>query len=81
MSLQAIPLRTTFWTLSQWETHNDLDAYAGHPTHVDIIGKYAPRMAGSTFITWTEARSPGPSWGRARTEIAETRRAAALAHQ
>ncbi len=81
LSLTAIPLRTTFWTLSQWESQADLEAYTRHPSHIDVMRTFAPRMAGSTFTTWTEPGSPGPSWERAHAEIADARRAARVEHR
>lgn len=79
LSLVAIPLRLTFWTLSQWESQADLDVYTRHPNHVEVMRTYAPRMAGSTFTTWIETDSSTPTWQRARSEIARARRAAAVA--
>lgn len=81
LSLMAIPLRTTFWTLSQWKSEAHLDAYARHPIHIDIVKKYSPRMSGSTFATWTEPTGPGPSWARAHAEIADARRATQVGHR
>ena len=81
LSLVAIPLRTTFWTLSQWESHADLEAYAGHPVHIEVMRTYAARMAGSTFATWAEPSSPKPTWARAHAEIAAGRRSTRLAHR
>lgn len=78
LSLTAIPLRTTFWTLSQWDSQAEMEAYVRHPTHVDVMRKYSPRMAGSTFTTWTEPGSVMPSWDRAHAEIADARRASRL---
>lgn len=73
LSLTAIPLRTTFWTLSQWEDQASADAYTRHPAHVDVMRAFAPRMRGSTFATWTEPGSPGPTWSRAHVETAGAR--------
>ncbi|MEL6890458.1 MAG: hypothetical protein AAFP84_02575 [Actinomycetota bacterium] len=73
LSLTATPLRTTFWTLSQWEDQASADAYTRHPEHVDVMRAFAPRMRGSTFATWTEPGSPGPTWARAHAEIASVR--------
>ncbi|MFK8023199.1 MAG: hypothetical protein AB8G26_04470 [Ilumatobacter sp.] len=74
LSLAAIPLRRTFWTLSQWEGRSDLDSYARHPVHVEIMRKYSPLMAGSTFVTWVDSTATVPSWGRAHDEVAHARR-------
>lgn len=79
LSLRAIPFRKTFWTVSQWASQADLDAYARHPIHIEIVRKYSPRMAGSTFAAWTEPSHPGPSWTRAHDEISEAMRAAQIA--
>ncbi|MEO1061957.1 MAG: hypothetical protein AAFZ07_11100 [Actinomycetota bacterium] len=73
LSLTAIPLRTTFWTLSQWQSRAEMEAYVRHPTHVEVMRKYSSRMDGSTFATWTELGSVVPSWDRAHAEIASTR--------
>lgn len=76
LSLAAIPLRTTFWTLSQWESQTDLEAYARHPFHVEVMRTYATRMAGSTFATWTQPGDSRPSWDRAHAEIDAARHGA-----
>ncbi len=69
LSLVAIPLRRTFWTLSQWSSQAELEAYARHPIHVEIMRRYGTRMAESTFASWTEPHSSQPSWKRAHSEI------------
>ncbi|MEO1058701.1 MAG: hypothetical protein AAFY28_17485 [Actinomycetota bacterium] len=77
LSLSAIPLRTTFWTLSQWEHQADANAYTRHPSHIEVMQTFSTLMAGSTFATWTEPSTSVPSWERAHAEIASARRAGA----
>ncbi len=78
LSLKAMPLRTTFWTLSQWEGQADADVYTRHPRHVAVMREFSTLMAGSTFATWTEPSTSVPSWQRAHGEITDARRAACL---
>ena len=53
VSLIARPARRTFWTLSAWQDQASLSAAAGGHPHREIMKRFRPRMAGSSFVTWT----------------------------
>lgn len=53
VSLAARPLPRTFRTLSAWQDQAALSATAGRQPHRQIMKRFRPRMAGSSFITWT----------------------------
>ncbi len=53
LSLLARPLRRTFWTLSAWQDQAALSAAVGGEPHKQIMSHFRPRMAGSSFVTWT----------------------------
>ena len=53
VSLIARPVRRTFWTLSAWQDQAALSAAAGRHPHREIMKRFRPRMAGSSFVTWT----------------------------
>jgi heme-degrading monooxygenase HmoA len=76
LSLTAIPLHRTFWTLSQWETQEALDAYARHSRHVDTMHRFRDRMAGSTFVTWTTPAAQPPTWPGAHRRVVAAHQAA-----
>jgi hypothetical protein len=66
LSLIAKPLRHTFWTLSAWQDPEALDAAVGRQPHVQIMKRFQPRMAGSSFVTWTAQSAALPiSWDEA----------------
>ncbi len=53
VSLIASPARRTFWTLSAWQDQASLTAAVGRHPHREIMKRFRPRMAGSSFVTWT----------------------------
>jgi hypothetical protein len=53
VSLIARPARRTFWTLSAWQDQAALSAAVGRQPHREIMTRFRPRMAGSSFVTWT----------------------------
>ena len=53
LSLIARPTHRTFWTLSAWQDQAALSAVVGRQPHVGIMKRFRPRMAGSSFVTWT----------------------------
>jgi len=58
MSLIARPLHRTFWTLSAWQDQAALSAAVGRQPHREIMTRFRPRMAGSSFVTWTAPALP-----------------------
>jgi len=73
LSLSTIPLRRTFWTLSQWQSQDDLDRYTRHADHVKVMKTFASRMTGFTLATWNQADSTPPEWRHAETTVAAAR--------
>jgi hypothetical protein len=53
LSLIARPLRRTFWTLSAWQDQAALRGATGGEPHRQLMRRFRPRMAGSSFVTWT----------------------------
>jgi hypothetical protein len=53
LSLIARPLHRTFWTLSAWQDQQALGAAVGREPHRQLMNRFRPRMAGSSFVTWT----------------------------
>ena len=70
LSLQAVPMARTFWTLSTWESDESLNAYARHPLHVEVMRRFGPELTTSTFLTWTTPASELPAWPDARARVA-----------
>ncbi len=68
LSLIARPLHRTFWTLSAWQDQAALAAATGRQPHVQIMKHFRPRMAASSFVTWTAADLPIP-WDEARRRL------------
>jgi hypothetical protein len=58
LSLIARPLRRTFWTLSAWQDEAALSAAVGREPHRHLMKHFRPRMAGSSFVTWTATGVP-----------------------
>jgi hypothetical protein len=66
VSLIARPLRRSFWTLSAWQDQAALGAAVGREPHRRIMTRFRPRMAGSSFVTWTAPASALPiTWDEA----------------
>jgi hypothetical protein len=53
VSLIARPARHTFWTLSAWQDQASLSAAVGRQPHRQIMRRFRPRIAASSFVTWT----------------------------
>jgi hypothetical protein len=64
LSLIARPLHRTFWTLSAWRDQAALSAAVGREPHRQLMRHFRPRMAGSSFVTWTAPGVPIP-WDEA----------------
>jgi hypothetical protein len=72
LGLAAQPWSRTFWTLSTWASQADLRAYSASPLHRQIMRRFRPAMAGSTFVEWTSVEGAAPSWDEARERLAAT---------
>jgi hypothetical protein len=53
VSLIAKPLKRTFWTLSAWQDSEALHGAVGREPHIQLMKHFRPKMAGSSFVTWT----------------------------
>jgi hypothetical protein len=64
LSLRAEPSRRTFWTLSEWDDADALQAFTRSDYHRRVMVRYRDRMAGSHFHTWNESGpdSRRPTW-------------------
>ena len=70
VSLIARPLRRTFWTLSAWQDGAALGAVVGRQPHRKIMNHFRPRMAGSSFVTWTAPATALPvTWDEAMRRL------------
>lgn len=66
LSLIARPMHRTFWTLSAWQDPAALRAATGGEPHRQIMKHFRPRMAGSSFVTWTAPATTLPiAWDEA----------------
>jgi hypothetical protein len=66
LSLIAKPLQRTFWTLSAWQDQEALNGAVGREPHRQLMKRFRPRMAGSSFVTWTEESGALPiGWDEA----------------
>ena len=72
VSLVAKPLRRTFWTLSAWQDEAALRATVGGEPHRRVMRQFRPRMAGSSFVTWsTDASALPVGWDEALRRLEE----------
>jgi hypothetical protein len=70
LSLIAEPLHRTFWTLSAWQDQAALRAATGAEPHRKLMRRFRPRMAGSSFVTWTAPAEALPiPWDEARRRL------------
>jgi hypothetical protein len=70
LSLIARPLHRTFFTLSAWQDQAALSATVGQEPHKQIIKRFQPRMAESSFVTWTAPATALPiAWDEARRRL------------
>ena len=71
-SLVARPLRRTFWTLSAWESREELNAYVRAEPHRSIMTSLRGVMKDSSFVFWESAAEDLPiEWAEARRRLAE----------
>lgn len=68
LSLIAWPLHRTFWTLSAWQDATALRAATRGEPHVQLMNRFRPLMAASSFVTWTATNLPVP-WDEARRRL------------
>ena len=68
LSLIARPLHRTFWTLSAWQDQDAMSAAVGREPHLHLMKHFRPRMAGSSFVTWTATGVP-ITWDEARRRL------------
>jgi hypothetical protein len=68
LSLIAQPLHRTFWTLSAWQDQAAMSAAVDHEPHRHLMKHFRPRMAGSSFVTWTATGVP-ITWNEARRRL------------
>jgi hypothetical protein len=72
LSLIARPLSRTFWTLSAWQDPAALRAVVGREPHKQIMNRFRPRMARSSFVTWTTEATVLPiTWEDALRRLEE----------
>ncbi|MEU9129209.1 DUF3291 domain-containing protein [Kitasatospora sp. NPDC048540] len=71
-SLIAQPLKRTFWTLSAWETRQDLYTYAKTEPHYSVMTSLRPTMKDSTFTFWEVPVEQLPiTWADAKQHLAD----------
>jgi len=69
LALRTVPWRRTFWTLSVWDSTASLTAFVADPVHREVTTRYAQRMLGSHFVTWTAPVGTLPSWTEALAHL------------
>ena len=52
-SLDAHPLRKTFWTVSAWTGQAEIEAFVRQEPHASGMAAIRPHMGPSTFVFWT----------------------------
>ncbi|MEE1755468.1 DUF3291 domain-containing protein [Streptomyces sp. SP18CS02] len=71
-SLEARPLKRTFYTLSAWQDREALYAYARAEPHRGIMTGLRRTMCGSAFTFWEVPVSDLPiGWDEAKRRLAE----------
>lgn len=79
-SLIADPLRRTFWTLSAWESREQLYAYVQAEPHHTIMKGLRSTMHQSVFVFWEVPVAELPiTWADAKRRLAEQQAAEAEA--
>lgn len=76
----ADALRPVTYSLSVWESEEDLRAFLRSPDHVRLVRDYRDRLVETRVVSWqTEEFALGPAWAEALTRLgsAEPRRALA----
>jgi quinol monooxygenase YgiN len=72
-TLDAKPLRKTFWTLSAWESDEALDRFARTDPHRSRIADIRPHMLPTTFVRWSlPGKELPPKWAQARRRVEES---------
>ncbi|MFE0461794.1 DUF3291 domain-containing protein [Kitasatospora sp. NPDC058965] len=75
-SLVAQPLKRTFWTLSAWESREQLYTYARTEPHKTVMTSLRETMRESVFTFWEVPVDELPiSWTDARRRLAEQQQA------
>ena len=65
-SLRAQPMSRTFWTLSAWTGHIELEEFVRTMPHLAVMGRLRPHMGQTRFTTWTVPGTLLPiPWGQA----------------
>jgi hypothetical protein len=74
-TLDAKPLRKTFWTLSAWESDEALDRFARTDPHSSRVADIRPHMLATTFVRWSlPGKELPPTWVDARRRVEESAR-------
>ena len=72
-TLDAKPLRKTFWTLSAWESNEALDRFSRTDPHRSRVADIRPNMLPTTFVRWTlPGRELPPKWAEARRRVEDS---------
>jgi quinol monooxygenase YgiN len=72
-TLDAKPLRKTFWTLSAWESDEALERFSHADPHRSRIVDIRPHMLPTTFVRWSlRGRELPPKWTDARRRVEES---------
>lgn len=72
-TLDAKPLRKTFWTLSAWESNEALDRFARTDPHRSRVADIRPHMLPTTFVRWSlPGKELPPKWADARRRVEES---------
>lgn len=58
LDLAMQPLRRTFWTWSVWVDEASMSRYTRSDRHLEVMRKYRPCIADSTFLTIPAAHAP-----------------------
>ena len=75
-SLDARPLRRTFWTVSAWTSDAAMEAFVRQDAHASAMAAIRPHMGRSAFVRWTAAPEDLPlRWDDVRRRVEDKRRA------
>jgi len=70
-SLRREVLGNRAWTMTVWESEEDLDRFVSSPVHARAIRTGSPALAGQRFATVTRPRAAGPlPWAEALDVLA-----------
>jgi hypothetical protein len=71
-ALDAKLLDKTFWTVSAWQSREQLEAFAAADPHRRDVSKIRPQMEPTTFVFWSAKASDLPiGWNEVRSRIAD----------